>query len=176
MPNWCEGKLKVRGKLEDIKRFLNEGINLYLPERKGVRTNDKGEVVAVRDEYVKAEKDPVEYTDWEIIGAKQLSNRECYVEDTMRAFVFYQPEYWLYEYNVDDQYGLILDFKQAWAIRPEELLEIAKKYSLDMKIFGIECGMEFAQDIVIVDGELKKNDSIRYDDWFWDCPDPWCGG
>ena len=31
MPNWCEGKLKIRGKLDDIKKFLNEGVNLYLP-------------------------------------------------------------------------------------------------------------------------------------------------
>ena len=58
----------------------------------------------------------------------------------------------------------------------EELLEIAKKYSLDMKIFGIESGMQFAQDVLIVNGELKKDDTIGYTDWFWECPDPWCGG
>lgn len=168
MPNWCEGKLKVRGKLEDIKRFLNEGINLYLPGKDG-RYNEK------------VDKDKVEYDDWAIIGSKQLANRECYVEGTHRGFIEYEPDYLLYEYNgstdeKDTIYGLILTYKQAWALHSEELLEIAKKYSLDMKIFGIECGMQFAQNILIVNGELKKDDTIGYTDWFWECPDPWCGG
>lgn len=28
MPNWCKGKLKIRGKIEDIKRFIEEGTSL----------------------------------------------------------------------------------------------------------------------------------------------------
>ena len=29
MPNWVEGKLKVRGKLEDIKRWVEECLHCY---------------------------------------------------------------------------------------------------------------------------------------------------
>lgn len=167
MPNWCEGKLKIRGKLDDIKKFLNEGVNLYLPGKDHLYKE-------------KADKDEVEYDDWAIVGAKQLVNRECYIESTHRGFIEYDSEYILYEYHEekeeDERYGLVLTYKQAWSIHPEELVEIAKKYSLDMKILGIECGMQFAQDIEIVNGELKKYETIGYADWFWECPDPWCGG
>lgn len=32
MPNWCEGTLKVRGSLENVRRFMEEGIDYDLAE------------------------------------------------------------------------------------------------------------------------------------------------
>lgn len=29
MPNWVEGKLKIRGKLEDIRRWVEECLHCY---------------------------------------------------------------------------------------------------------------------------------------------------
>ena len=29
MPNWCEGTFKVRGNLEDIKRYVKENLKVY---------------------------------------------------------------------------------------------------------------------------------------------------
>jgi len=31
MPNWCEGELKIRGKKNDIIRFIEEGIQPTTP-------------------------------------------------------------------------------------------------------------------------------------------------
>ena len=45
-----------------------------------------------------------------------------------------------------------------------------------MKIFGVERGMEFCQDIEIADGVVVKSEQITYDDWDWDCPFPEMGG
>ena len=36
MPNWCEGKLKIRGKKENILRFIKEGtcfVKYHIRER-----------------------------------------------------------------------------------------------------------------------------------------------
>ena len=169
MPNWCAGKLNVRGKLDDIKRFMNEGINLYNYVRD--ENHPKGE-------YVKAPKGEVTGDSYMLYAPKELSNKDnCYVEETKRGFVFYEPDYILVPVDEDnDLYGIILQYQQAWAINADELLEIAKKYNLDFKITAFECGMEFGQEIEIVEGILLKNNDLNYENWFWDCPDPFCGG
>ena len=33
MPNWCEGKLKIRGKKKDILKFFKEGTSLIEHKR-----------------------------------------------------------------------------------------------------------------------------------------------
>lgn len=37
-------------------------------------------------------------------------------------------------------------------------------------------GMQFSQEIEIVNGELTKEVEIKYDDWTWECPMPNMGG
>jgi len=36
MPNWCEGELKIRGKKNDIIRFMEEGIQPMTPLSEGL--------------------------------------------------------------------------------------------------------------------------------------------
>ena len=47
MPNWIEGTMKLRGKMSDIKRFIDEGICGYdfigktkLPKHMGENTDE----------------------------------------------------------------------------------------------------------------------------------------
>ena len=51
-----------------------------------------------------------------------------------------------------------------------------KKYGVDMRIHAFERGMEFNQIIEIIDGEVTKNEELRFDDYIWDCICPKMGG
>lgn len=45
-----------------------------------------------------------------------------------------------------------------------------------MKIHGFEMGMEFNQDIEIVDGKILKDEEVRFENYQWDCICPNMGG
>jgi hypothetical protein len=53
---------------------------------------------------------------------------------------------------------------------------MSKAYGIDFRFYGFECGVEFNQEVIIENGELKADDEIRYDDYFWECPCPDLGG
>ena len=63
---------------------------------------------------------------------------------------------------------MTLPFKQAWAIRANDLLNVCKEFNVDMKIQGFEMGQQFSQIVEIVDGEILQDEEIEYDDWDWD--------
>ena len=85
-------------------------------------------------------------------------------------------EVYLSEYEDDDVISIALNAKFAGCIKADELLNICQKYGIDMRIYGFECGMEFNQDIEIIDGEITKNNLVEYDDYVWDCISPERGG
>lgn len=45
-----------------------------------------------------------------------------------------------------------------------------------MRIHAFECGMCFNQIIEIIDGEITKDEEIKFDDYNWDCICPNVGG
>ena len=47
---------------------------------------------------------------------------------------------------------------------------------VDMKIHGFEMGMEFNQDIEIVDGRILKDEELHFENYQWDCICPNMGG
>lgn len=151
MPNWCEGSLKLRGEKENIIKFFKEGLDVTAPdERAGRKIQD----------FVGFDED------WIVVEGV------VYINDTSRAFI--EPsEFYLNEDSL--QIGVIT-VKQAWDIDPEDFLAIAKKYGIDIRIQAFEKGMEFARDVEIVGGEITKDETIRYDDYVWDCPMPKMGG
>ena len=76
-----------------------------------------------------------------------------------------------------------MNIKQAWAFDGgsstkdlERWTEISTKYNVDIKLFGFECGMEFAQEVIILRGRKPIVNDIQYEDWEWDCPFPNMGG
>lgn len=153
MPNWCEGTLKVRGTVEDLKRFVLEGLHPvdFLGEfKEGLKLNEYGNVE---------------------------SNETCYIENVHRGFAKGINAYFS-EFEDDGKEVICFDAKFAWGISAEELLETCKKYNVDMKIYAFERGMEFNQDIEIVDGAIVKDEEITFKgkDYEWECIMPLLGG
>lgn len=169
MPNWCEGKLKVRGKKENIMKWLSECVAVWNPDvEKGKPLYEalifKKDVNGISIAY-DAELDELH------IAVKQ----DAYIEGTRRNFVK--------KYENDFSFGakdgkdiIVLPVKAAWALESEPYEELSKKYGLDFRFYGYECGMEFNQEIEVVDGETTIDQEIQYDDYYWECPDPMLGG
>lgn len=153
MPNWCEGTLKVRGKLEDLKRFVLEGLHPV--------------------DFFGNEKELLKLGDLDHCGYKGY----CWIENTSRGFVV-DLDIYFSEYEEDKLQVIGLKSIFAWAITAEELLQTCIKYNVDMKIYAFECGMEFNQDIEIVDGEIVTNNEIDFEgkDYSWECICPTMGG
>ncbi len=151
MPNWCVGTLKVRGKIEDLKRFVLEGLQPvdFLGEQRPPLKLDKYGYC--------------EYDD------------SCWIENTHRGFAY--DLYIYFDDEEEDEPQVIgLNSKFAWGIDAKQLQETCKKYNVDMKIYAFERGMEFNQDIEIVNGEIVKDDKITFDDYEWECINPIIGG
>jgi hypothetical protein len=151
MPNWSKGCLKVRGKVANVKKFVLEGlkpVDLLGNELHKLELSDLGEVE---------------------------SKSACWIEGTTRGFV--ENLYEDFSFVEDNEiFTTMLDAKFAWATDAVELLALCKKYSVDMKLYTFERGGEFNQDILIVGGEILKDNRIVFEDYIWECICPTIGG
>ena len=151
MPNWSKGCLKVRGKAANVKKFILEGlkpVDLLGNTLPKLELSGFGEVE---------------------------SDKNCWIEGTTRGFV--ENLYEDFSFVEDDEiFTAILDAKFAWATDAVELLALCKKYSVDMKLYTFERGGEFNQDILIVGGEILKDNRITFEDYAWECICPTLGG
>lgn len=103
------------------------------------------------------------------------SENVCWIEGTDRGFV----ENLCVDFSFaedDETFTALLDTKFACGVDAEELLTLCKKYSVDMKLYAFEKGMEFNQDILILDGEIRRDNAIRFEDYEWECICPTVGG
>lgn len=146
MPNWCEGILKVRGPLENIRRFMEWGID-YGPGELQIADYD----------------DELEFN--------ITSSGECWIKGSNRHFVTNDEYMHIYEEGT-----LFLHLKAAWNIDANDLLEVCQTYGIDMRVQAFERGMQFSQIVEIIGGKITKNEVIKYDDWDWECPCPTLGG
>lgn len=152
MPNWCVGTLKVRGKINDLKRFILEGlepVNVFGQSKEKLQFNEYGECDC---------------------------NGSCYIKNTHRGFV----EDLYVCIDTDDETDVVkticLDSKFAWGISATDLQKTCREFNVDMKIFAFERGMEFNQNIEIIDGQITKNEDIEFNDYSWECVCPNLGG
>lgn len=146
MPNWCEGTLKIRGNMENVRKFMEEGIN-WTPSKLVVEDYD-GEL------------------DFSTSGTGAR-----WIKNTSRHFIMCDKIMYLYK-----GYTLFLDFKAAWNVSAEDLKKVCQTYGIDMKVQAFDRGMEFSQIVEIINGEITKDETIEYDDYDWDCPCPTLGG
>lgn len=157
MPNWCEGTLKVRGTIADLKNFVLKGLIPVDP------------IGRIKEPLLFQEED-------ENFFYTGYIKDTLYLKGTCRAFC--EPEY-IDDVQVDDvteKIIILLPFKQAWEICANDLLSVCMEFNVDMKVQGFEAGCQFSQIVEIVNGEILKNETIKYDDWEWDCPCPATGG
>ena len=68
------------------------------------------------------------------------------------------------------------DFGQAKNFKAKDLAKISAKYGVDLRIFATESGMEFCQEIEVINGEITIDRIIPYNDFSWEAPDPRIGG
>ena len=156
MPNWCEGSLKVRGTIENLKRFIFEGLQPvdYLGEKT---------------------ENLVNQTDDELSLFLETKEKTLWMKGTRRHFC--EPDY--IEVDAESKEDIrivIMPMKAAWVIEAKSLLKLCKDFGVDMRIQAFESGMEFSQIIEIVNGNLIQNEEVKYDNWDWDCPCPLMGG
>lgn len=161
MPNWCEGTLKIRGSIKNVERWCKENINVYSHSFKD------GNYTICRDTEnpVKIDVDEEEI----IIDIP----KEACIESTRRNFVE-EGDYLGSEYK--GVMRLALNVKAAWFFESEPYVKMSKDYGIDFCFYGFERGMEFNQEVIIENGELKADNEITYDDYFWECPFPNLGG
>lgn len=159
MPNWIEGTMKLRGKREDITRFFREGLEPSNWPRPEDREN---QVVENGDD---------KYLDFSF-------RNEPHIIGTRRAFITDSGV------EMEKDEGIVcVDIKQAWSFNAtsdssdiKEWKSISDKYNIDIRLFGIECGIEFTQEIIIIRGKEVIENVKQYEDWKWECPFPNMGG
>lgn len=167
MPNWCEGKLKVRGKKENIMKWLTECVAVWEPDVERGRPLYDALIYRKDVNGVSFTCDDVEIH----VSVK----RAAHIAGTRRNFVEkYENDFLLGAEDGKDI--IILPVEAAWALESEPYEEMSKKYGLDFRFYGYERGMEFNQEIEVVDGEITIDREIQYDDYYWECPDPMLGG
>ena len=166
MPNWSEGVLKIRGAKEDIENFIRNGIDYTDYNYK----LENGELKAIP----KPRECPIEIDEDEISIKNTM---DLWVKGTRRMFVNSKDIYAYFSKSKDESKFIIcIDVRQAWEILSENLQEISKKYKVDFKIFATERGMEFCQDVEVVNGEVVASKRDSFDDFQWEAPDPRQGG
>ena len=166
MPNWSEGVLKIRGAKEDIENFIRNGIDYNDYHYK----LENGELTMIP----KPRECPIEIDEDEISVKNTM---DLYIKGTRRMFVNSKDIYAYFRKNKDrSKFIICIDVRQAWSILPENLQELSKKWKVDFKIFATEQGMEFCQDVEVVNGKIIASNEITFDDFQWEAPDPRLGG
>lgn len=164
MPNWCKGNLKIRGKKENIIKFLKEGTSLldgfWEPKE------------------IKPEIEINDYDEIEIKNINKEKGIDClYLNGTRRHFINpIENEIYIYDTAEEEQIICLENFKAAWRIDADSLREISAMYNIDIKIYGFERGMEFNQDIEIIKGKIIKDETIEFQNYQWECIEPNIGG
>ncbi|MBS4188682.1 hypothetical protein KHA94_00410 [Bacillus sp. FJAT-49705] len=158
MPNWCEGTLKVRGTKENLIKFLK---NNFTPVT-WLGSDVKAEFV--EEKYSVALKCDEKFHGFHVKGT-----RRNFIETNCIEFEFWDDD-------KETHVMVIENYKAAWGIDAAPLAEISKEFYVDLKIYAYERGMEFNQDIEIIDGEIVKNEEINFDDYMWECAHPSIGG
>jgi hypothetical protein len=161
--------MKVRGTKEQIKNFLENGC--VLQAGCGYEELSTEGLVSFDDEH------PNEMYLNLPENKKHLS---LYVKGTHRQFFEniedYAEQWCGFGDNSDGRGIWICDFKAAWVINPLELLDVCKAYEIDMGIHAYKRGAEFEQVMCIENGELIIDQTIRCDDYRWECANPTLGG
>lgn len=156
MSNWCEGSITVRGKFKNLKRFCKEVF--FVNEVKVINNLNLYEIETDDDEcfFVQVHKNIC------IGEICQDYLQPCFIE-------FYK--------DMDHEIlTLSMPFKAKRRIEAKPYIELSKKYDVNIKLYGFEKGCGFNQEIIVIDGELTRDEKIKFEDYSWDCAMPYLGG
>lgn len=179
MPNIFEGTFRLRGKLEDIKAFLaNELESLYPSESSLTITWD-----TYKDEYPNC-------VTGELSG--ELDDRYgVYIKGSKRQFILGGSSDYVHLLkvkNAENKYIMATPYHAAWGIDKDIMQNICKRYRLDIKVNGYDCGMQYeaTYEVKAISTEIpdayaysvKIDNTVYYDgtEWEWNCVMPYLGG
>lgn len=165
MPNWCIGSLRIRGKKDDIFNFIKQQLV--------VQSYEKSEEFP----FPEIIESPLPYSCFSEDGIELPSPR---VRICGLHRVFVDSKYVSIQPFEEDEniFVIAIDCKVAWAFETDKLQELSQKFKLDFRLYSFEMGMEFNQDIEIIDGEIIKDNCIEFKDgnYVWECIMPNLGG
>ena len=69
-----------------------------------------------------------------------------------------------------------LAYRSAGDAEPAILLALARASGVDIKLYAFERGAQFNRNIEIIGGKLVKDETIKFDDYDWECVCPLIGG
>lgn len=161
MPNWVEGKLKIRGDKKDMATFFKEEMREV--EYQNVPVTNSVKIDIDKDGDFVVEK--IDFT-----HRFKLKNARHYItESSIDSFYSCCK-------SVNGKDVLVVGFEAVNLIDTKFLRNMSEKYNLDFKIYGFEQGREFNQDVEVVAGKIIKDELIEFDDYIWECIDPTIGG
>lgn len=149
MPNMCVGDLRIRGKKENIKRFLMEGL----------KVNDINAAIFGDDED----------DDFEVYSSKSFELPQTESDYIKGLSVCIDGK--------DEELKTVaVEMNCSWDIDANLLLKYCKEYSLDMRIYAFERGQRFNRNIEIINGKIIIDKTIYFSDYVWECICPNLGG
>ena len=175
MPNWCEGTVGIRGKRDDVLKFLKEGFERYRYD------GETHKNALVSSDIFKMDEDLSDEDDVIYLDVDDTAGTWIWIKDTQRAF--FDDEQNVHPIIAEKQrngesWTCRIPIKQAWSYHEDDWMALSSKYHLDFNLYGIECGMEFMMEVQIIDGKCteSKVTDTESGDWCWVCPFPWMGG
>lgn len=145
MANWVEGNIGIKGNYEDLKNFLLNGLRL---------DNQEGnEISKTLDEEIKILR---------VNGA--TSETVLLIDDTYHFVPWHGDDIEIIQ-SRDEQFSVVMEMKVKWNIRAGELLDVAKKYHLDIRATGMNLDDKEHQDIIIKNGKIVKDERFSLDDF-----------
>lgn len=161
MPNWCVGIMKIRGTSENVTHFFKEGVFHYDDKNPLTFIFDKDDIL----DYVKTK-------DSGYLSIKGVTR------NTIETLNDYSEIYFTGAVNDGNIRIGYFRFETAWGIRTSELVEVSRKYGIDIRIHAFEQGLEFEQFIEVHAGNLVKDEEITFKgrDWSWESVNPNWGG
>ena len=168
MPNWCEGNIRVRGTYDNIVNLFGE--NLVTVKYDGGQSTYIPAKVIREESYTHIQMDKGEGFGW----------CDFYIKDTHRNFID-GTSFEIWDETDGGEMVFVLDgFRSAWSfsnpVSHEAYENMAKKYNVDIKLFGIEQGCRFMQEVAYYRDGAKEENVTEYEDWDWKCPFPRMGG
>lgn len=142
MANWVEGNICIKGEYERLKNFLIKGLKL------------EGDGSKLLDEDAKILR---------VYGATEET--VLLIDDTYHFVPWYGDDIEIIESSEGANCSVVMQMMVKWEIRAGELLDVAKKYHLDIRATGENLGEEEHQDIIIKNGKIEKNERYSLDDF-----------